>query len=143
MTRRARRPDRRSGQALVEFSFGILIFLTMFVGLVDLGRAVLTFNGVAQAAREIARETSLHPGTGALGASAESQAVVAVQKRIVPGLQDPVYLCYDIEGVLQLDTCQASDWVRVDVSATFRPSLPLLTMFGPLTLTSSSSTEIQ
>lgn len=115
----------------------------MFIGLIDLGRAVLTFNGVAQAAREIARETSLHPGNGALGASAESQAVVATQKRLVPGLEDPTYECFDIAGVLQVDACQASDWVRVNVSAEFRPSLPLLTMLGPLTLTSSSSTEIQ
>ncbi len=127
----------------MEFSFGILIFLAIFVGLIDLSRAVMTFNGVAQAAREIARETSLHPGTGALGASPESQAVVATQKRLVPGLQDPTYECYDITGVLQVDACQASDWVRVNASAIFQPSMPLLTMLGPLTLTSSSSTELQ
>jgi TadE-like protein len=140
---RTRRAGREGGQALVEFSFGILIFLALFVGMIDLARAVLTFNGVAQAAREVARETSVHAGDGALGASPESLAAVATQQGLVPGLQPPVYLCFDIEGVLQFDACQPADWVRVDMTAVFQPSLPVLTMLGPLTLTSSSSAEIQ
>lgn len=140
---RRRRHERTRGQALVEFSFGILIFLAVFVGMIDLARAVLTFNGVAQAAREIARETSVHPGDGTLGGSPESLAAYATQRGIVPGLQAPVYECYDIEGVLQLDTCQPADWVRVNATAIFQPSLPVLTMLGPLSLTSTSSAEIQ
>jgi hypothetical protein len=143
MSRHGGRRDRSRGQALVEFSFGILIFLALFVGMIDLSRAVLTFNGVASAAREIARETSIHPGTGNLGESAESLAVVAIQRRMVPGFQDPEYQCFDIEAVLQVDACQPADWVRVNVTAVFYPSLPVLTMLGPLTLTSSSSSEIQ
>lgn len=137
------RGRRERGQALVEFSFGILIFLALFVGMIDLARAVFTFNGVAQAAREIARETSVHPGTGALGDSPESLAILATQVGLVPGLQSPVYECFDIEGVLQVDTCQPADWVRVTAIATFQPSLPVLTMLGPLTLSSTSSAEIQ
>lgn len=138
-----RRREHGAGQALVEFSFGILVFLALFVGMVDLGRAVLAFNGVAQAAREIARETSVHPGTGTLGGSPETQAVIATQRALVPGMQTPVFQCFDIEGVLQVDACQSADWVRVDVSAIFQPSLPVLTMLGPLTVSSSSSAEIQ
>ncbi len=120
-----------------------MIFLALFVGMIDLSRAVLTFNGVASAAREIARETSIHPGNGDLGDSAESLAAVATQKRLVPGFQDPEYQCFDIEGTLQVDACQPADWVRVNATAVFHPSLPVLTMLGPLTLTSSSSSEIQ
>jgi len=140
---RARPTRREDGQALVEFSFGILVFLAMFLGMVDLARAVFTFNGVAQAAREIARETSLHPGSGAIGTSAESVAVYHVQRSLVPGLEAPVYSCYSIEGVLQLDGCQSADWVRVTASAVFQPSLPVLTFLGPLTVSSTSSAEIQ
>ncbi|MGZ8567620.1 MAG: TadE/TadG family type IV pilus assembly protein, partial [Actinomycetota bacterium] len=130
--------DRSRGQALIEFSFGIMIFLALFVGMIDLARAVLMFNGVASAAREIARETSIHPGSGDLGDSAESLAAVTIQKRLVPGFQDPEYQCFDIEGVLQVDACQSADWVRVNATAVFHPALPVLTMLGPLTLTSSS-----
>ena len=63
-----RRRDPR-GQGLVEFAFAIIIFLTVFVGTVDMARGVFTFNGVSEAAREISRETSVHPGTGAIGIS--------------------------------------------------------------------------
>ena len=141
--KRSARSRLEGGQALVEFSFAILVFLALFVGMIDLGRAVLTFNGVAQAAREIARETSVHPGDGALGASPESLAVVATQRTFVPGLLTPVYQCFDLEGTLQVDACQPADWVRVDASAVFTPSLPLLTFLGPLTVSSTSSAEIQ
>ncbi len=143
MSDSVRRRDRQHGQALVEFSFAILVFLALFVGLIDLARAVFTFNGVAQAAREIARETSVHPGDGAIGESAESIAVYNVQRGLVPGLEAPAYSCYSIEGVLQLDGCQPADWVRVTASADFQPSLPLLTFLGTLTVSSTSSAEIQ
>lgn len=135
--------DGRGGQALVEFSFAILVFLFLFIGLIDLGRGVFTFNGVSQAAREIARETSVHPGSGGLGTSPESQAMVGTQRGLVPGLQTPTYGCFDIAGTAQADACAAGDWVRVTTTAVFQPSLPLLAALGPMTLSSSSSAEIQ
>ena len=39
------------------------IFLLLLFGVVDLGRGIYQFNGVSQAAREIARVTSVHRGT--------------------------------------------------------------------------------
>lgn len=131
------------GQALVEFSFGIIVFMMLFIGMIDLGRGVFMFNGVAQAAREIARETSVYPGGGALGAGAESIAIVVIQQGLVPGLGAPVYQCFDIAGVLQVDDCQSGDWVRVTVSTTFQPAVPFMAAFGPFVLDSSSSAEIQ
>ena len=143
-TSRRRRPGTRvRGQALVEFAFGIIIFLAIFVGIVDLARGVFLFNGVSGAAREVARETSIHPGDGALGESAESVAAYTAQIGLVPGLQPPAYECYDLAGVLQFDTCRAGDWVRVTVTTTFQPSMPLLAALGPLTFSSTSSAEIQ
>lgn len=47
--------DRTRGQALVEFSLIIPIFLLLFVGLFDLGRAVFAYNTLTNAAREGAR----------------------------------------------------------------------------------------
>lgn len=138
-----RRRDRSGGQALVEFSIGILVFLTLFIAMIDLARGVFMYNGVSQAAREIARETSVHPGDGALGASPESAAVYATQRGLVPGLAAPTYECFDIEGVLQFDGCKPGDWVRVTTTTRFVPSLPFLTALVTLDLTSASSAEIQ
>jgi Flp pilus assembly protein TadG len=140
MSTLARRSD---GQALVEFAFGMVVFMMLLIGIVDLGRGVFMFDGVSQAAREIARETSVYPGTGALGDSPETQAVLATQRGLVPGLGNPVYQCFDIAGVLQTDVCQPGDWVRVTTSTTFRPAIPFLAGLGPFTFTSSSSAEIQ
>ncbi len=96
------------GQALVEFSFGIIIFLVLFVGIIDLARGVFLFNGVSQAAREIARETSVHPGAGRPSARApRPPRSVDVQSGLVPGLRTPTYACVDLAGVLQFDTCRA------------------------------------
>jgi len=46
---------RSSGQALVEFSLIIPLFLLLLVGLFDLGRAVFAYNTLTNAAREGAR----------------------------------------------------------------------------------------
>src|SRR5688572_17121227 len=50
-----RGPDRRRGQALVEFALIIPLFLLLLVGIFDLGRAVFAFNTLTNAAREGAR----------------------------------------------------------------------------------------
>jgi Flp pilus assembly protein TadG len=137
-----RRRDPR-GQGLVEFSFAIIIFLTVFVGTIDMARGVFTFNGVADAARQITRETSVHPGSGAIGTSAETVAMVAAQQGLVQGLSVTSYACVDLAGDPVSGTCKPGDWVRVSVEATFYPVLPLLTALGPIVLTSVSSAEIQ
>ena len=71
------------GQALVEFSLTIVIFLVLLMAIVDLGRGIYQFNGVSEAAREIARVTSVHQGTG-LGNSPETINVVKAQKKLDP-----------------------------------------------------------
>lgn len=136
-----RRRDPR-GQGLVEFSFAIIIFLTVFVGTVDLARGVFTFNGLSDAARQITRETSVHPGT-AIGTSPETIAMVAASGTLVQGLTVTSYACVDLAGDPVVGTCKPGDWVRVSVQAQFYPVLPLLTALGPVVLTSVSSAEIQ
>ncbi len=111
--------------------------------MIDLARAVFIFNGVAQAAREIARETSVHPGRATIGRQRRVPRGRRHPARPGPWASDACLPCYDIEGVLQLDGCQSADWVRVTAIADFQPSLPLLTMLGPMTVSSTSSAEIQ
>ena len=131
-----------AGQGLVEFALGITIFLTILIGLVDLARAAWLFNGVSDAAREIARVTSVHPGSS-LGNSSETTSSVSGERNLVPGLSVTSYTCLEIDGSTVTGTCQPGNWVRVAVQTSFQPILPLLAPFGPITFTTSSSAKIQ
>ena len=130
-----------AGQATVEFSLAVLVFLTILAGMFDLGRAVYTYNGVAEAAREIARVTSVHPGT-TLGTSSETLAVIGSQQGLVPGLEAPTFTCVDIDGSVISGTCAPGKWVKVVVSAPYQPATPLIGLAGPFTLESSSRVQI-
>jgi Flp pilus assembly protein TadG len=130
------------GQALVEFSLAIVVFLVLLMGVFDLGRAIYQYNGVAQAAREIARVTSVHPGPDfrtTVGRSAETNAVIATQTRLIPNLQDPEISCVAIDGTEILTTCTPEDWVNVSIEAPYTPITPLLGLTGTWNLFSSST----
>jgi Flp pilus assembly protein TadG len=58
-----RHRDRSRGQGLGEFALVLPIFLTILIGMVDLGRAVWANNSVANAAREAARFAAVHGGS--------------------------------------------------------------------------------
>jgi Flp pilus assembly protein TadG len=140
MGRQKRR--RSGGQALVEFSLTVGIFLIMLMGIFDLGRAIYMYNGVAEAAREIARVTSVHPGT-TLGDSTETAAVVTTQKGLIPNLGNPTFACRNIDNTAYTGTCTAPDHsVRVTISAVYTPATPVLSFLGTITLSSSSSARV-
>jgi hypothetical protein len=142
VTRFGPRGRRDEGQSLVEFALGITIFLTILIGLVDLARAAFLFNGVSDAAREIARVTSVHPGAS-LGSSSETTTSVSNERSLVPGLSVTSYSCIDLAGAAVTGTCQPGDWVKVSVQTSFQPILPLLAPLGPITFTTASSAKIQ
>lgn len=54
---------RARGQALVEFSLVLPIFLIMLMAVVDIGRAIWAQNSLASAAREGARYAIVHGGS--------------------------------------------------------------------------------
>jgi Flp pilus assembly protein TadG len=137
--------DREYGQALVEFSLAIVVFLFLMMAIFDFGRAILQYNGVAQAAREIARVTATHEGTDfttTAGRSAETNAVIATQKLLVPYLQDPTITCVRIDGSVVTGTCQEGQWINVVIHAPYTPVTPLLGLTGSWNLF-SSSTSVQ
>ena len=131
-----------AGQALVEFSLAIIVFLVLLMGIVDMGRGIYAYNGVSQAAREIARVASVHPGS-TLGSSTETTNVVATQQRLVPGLGAPAFSCVDIAGSPVTDTCRRGDWVRVQISAPWTPVTPLLGLAGTWNLASTTTMKIE
>ena len=97
--------SRETGQALVEFSLAIIVFMVLIMGIIDLGRLVYQYNGASQAARALARETSVHPGSP-LGTSAETTAVLATQRQLMP-VGTATYACVDIAGATVSGTCDA------------------------------------
>ena len=131
-----------SGQGVTEMALVLIPFLLLLFGIVDLGRGIYAYNGVAEAARELARVTSVHAGEP-LGTSPETDAVLATPYALVPGLEAPVFTCVDITGVAASDDpCRPGNRVRVSVSAPFQPVTPLLIGLGTMTIESASSMQI-
>lgn len=125
------------GQALVEFALAILVFLVMIIAIFDVGRGIYTYNGVAEASREIARITSTHLGSP-LGTSPETVQRVSVQKGLTPGMQDPTIGCVDLYDAAA--SCDSGNYVKVAVTAPYRP-ISFLDL-PPLTLAATSSVQI-
>ena len=130
------------GQALVEFSLAIVVFLLLMMGVIDVGRGIYQYNGVSEAARELARVTSVHPGS-TLGNSPETAAVLATQKNLIPNLGNPTYTCVGIDGAAIAGSCLPDNLVRVTITAPYSPVTPLLGLTGPWTMPSTSAVTIQ
>lgn len=157
MSGRIRRPggkvsgrSKAHGQALVEFSIALIPFLFLLMGAVDLGRGIYVNNAVAQAAREIARVTVVHPCTGSpcTTYSAQTQAVISTQMTLVPGMTQSsvVVVCTDIADtalVAQADgSCPPNSFYRATVTVPFSVLTPLLPVPKNFTLSAISHVEI-
>ena len=136
-----RRRDRSQGQALVEFSLVLIVFLVLMMAIVDLGRGIYMYNGVSQAAREVARVTSVHPGA-TLGTSTQTKGVIATQKGLIPNLKDPSFACVDIDASVVTGDCEPGHRVRVTIVAPYTPVTPVLGLVGTWNMSSTSSVEI-
>ena len=150
--RRRRRPDRpdRSGQALVEFAVAIIPFLMLLMAVVDLGRGIYMMNGTSEAARDIARVTSVHPwnNTGDLGSSPQAAAVIATQRGLIPNLTiNPSVdiTCVDsLDQLLADSACQpgSENYIKVHVTAPYVPVTPLVSAFGSHVFDSTSRIQV-
>ena len=136
----------------MEFSLVLIPFLWILMGITDLGRGIYMNNGVGQAARELARATSVHPcDPGAkvctLGTSAETAETLGTQEALVPGLGEAgssvTFACTTInDEVLSSVNCPSGAFVRVHVTVPFQVITPLLSMVGPSVLASTSHVQI-
>ena len=130
---------------MVEFSLAILIFLVLLMGIVDFGMSIYKYNGVSQAAREIARVASVHQGS--VWGSSEIIGVVATQQKLIPGLSSPTFTCTQVDGTAQTMTssgqCPPNAYVQVEVTAPYRAATPVLGLIGTITMKGSSSAQIQ
>jgi len=131
---------------MVEFALAIIVFLVLAMGIFDFGMAIYKYNGVSQAAREIARVASVHQGSLAFGVSNEITAVVATQRTLIPGLSGPTFACQAVDGTavpLQNNRCPSTGFVNVTITAPYRAATPLLGLLGTWTMKGSSSAQIQ
>ena len=148
-----KRRDR--GQALVEFSLILIPFLWILMGIVDLGRGIYVYNGVNQAARELARVTSVHQCNGSpgcpLGTSSETAQVFGTQQKLVPGFggtgSTVTYACTDVTDATETEldpsgSCPSQAFVRGTVSVPFSAVTPVLGGFLPSSLSSASHVQI-
>src|SRR5690348_1671588 len=102
------------------------------MAVIDLGRGIYMYNGVAESARELARVTSVHQGT-ALGNSSQTAGVLNAQKKLIPNLQNPTYECVDITDTsvaLEKGLCpvNAGNRVKVTITAPYQPITPLISL---------------
>jgi Flp pilus assembly protein TadG len=133
------------GQSLVEFALTVVIFIGLLMGVFDLGRAVFMSNGVAEAAREIARVASVHPGNPISSPSTEMQQVIDAQQGIIHSLADPTFECVDVLGQTTSPpsaACLPGDFVKVEIHAAFTPVTPIFNLMS-LDLASTSSVQVE
>lgn len=135
----------------MEFSIALIPFLYLLMGTVDLGRGIYTNNGVAQAAREIARVTSVHQCVGPCTSatwSTETLAVVNTQKQLVPGLPTSgiTIECVDVADtaitVAAGKSCLWPNYIRVTTSVSFSVITPLLPVPKPMTFSSTAHVQV-
>lgn len=131
------------GQALVEFSISIIVFLMLLMAVFDFGRAIYTNNGLAQAAREVARTASVHQGDSDW--SDEAKATIATQKTLVPGLTFPLWKCVgsgdtnDSAGTTE--HCAEHSYIVVTARSTYKP-ISLLGFLGTINLEAKSRIQV-
>jgi hypothetical protein len=119
--------DRRRGQALVELALVLPAFLLAFVGLLDLGSAVFSYNSLTNAAREGARLAIVNQDEKSVIKRAKAQVAVAE-------IDDPSVTV----GFFQQATSGGPDTTRpcspvavgclavVSFEATYRPFTPII-----------------
>ena len=114
------------------------------MGVLDFGMAIYKYNGVSQAAREIARVASFHEGSNF--SSAEISSVVATQQGLISGLSSPTFACQTITraAVTPVSSkCPTTAFVSVNVTAQYKAVTPLLGLLGTWTMTGSSTAQVQ
>ena len=148
-TIRAGRTSGR-GQSLVEFAVVLPIFMLLFFGIVDGGRAVFANNDMAQATRNVARvaSTVCFQTTPACDrTSGPIQAAISSQGSGM--LVSPTWTITCVNPATGAaptnsgsDFCKVGYLVRVTVSAPFLFVTPVASSFGPISLGSKTEQEI-
>lgn len=146
-----RNQKAHKGQGLVEFALILPVFLMLIMGIVEFGRLMITYSGVASASREAAR----------YGASVGTNASGAEHFRDCAGIRDearrvaPLTPLEDSDIVIEYDNpatgfhtaacppvqLALGDRIIVTVTFTFEPIVPLINL-PPLPLRSTTARTV-
>jgi Flp pilus assembly protein TadG len=137
------RASGERGQSVVEFSIAVTVFLMLLMAVFDFGRGIYMYNGVSQAAREVARTASVHQGK--TDWSAEAKSTIATQKGLVPGLALPLWTCVastDASNAAGTSgECDEGSYVVVTARATYTP-VSLLGFLGTIKVEAKSRIQV-
>lgn len=138
---------RKRGQTLVEFALILPAFLMLIVGIVEFGRMMITYAGVASASREAARYGAT-VGVNAFGTEhyADCAGIRAEAKRvavIAPITDADISIQYDnpstgfFEASCPPSQFELGDRIIVSVGISFEPIVPLIDL-GNIPMTSET-----
>lgn len=142
-------PRRMKGQSLVEMAFALPVFLIVVFGVMDIGRAVYTYNGLSNLARESSHyamlEYSTDPTSPCFWASFNSADCLTQVKNYAVGLnQVPgIYgMNVSVDLVACQGTCTGSGYpITVSMATHFQPVSTSILNIGPFDITSSSTEQ--
>ncbi len=134
---------RDRGQSLVEMALVMPILILILMGLFDLGRAIVAYNTVSEAARNGARVSIVNQTTADICQVAAERAVaLALPTACAPNANSPgVWVTASSGGA----SCTAINCVQtVKVTYRFSPITPIIgSILGSITLSSSSSLPVE
>jgi Flp pilus assembly protein TadG len=140
----------RNGITMVECAIALPVMFVLLFAMLDLGIAAARFNVLAEAARRIARDASIHgsssPDASAKygpaaysGTAADSSPIVQSAANLLPTMPKPRVNI----RVTWLDGDNSPhDRVEVEVAFRHEPLIPALFMWGPIDLRSVSTMRI-
>ena len=150
MNGRATHPRRGRGQSLVEFALVLPVITLVVLGLFDLGRAVFSYNTLAQAARQASR-------TAIVDQNSDRVKTAAVAAAPSIGLRaSNVTVCFKTADTMQTncsspttDNCPSTQRLIgclaiVTASYSYVPMTPVIsTLWSTISLTSTSIQPIE
>ena len=146
-----RRQTPRRGSTLVEGAIVLMAFLTLIVGTIDLGLAVLRYNGASQAARSAARlaivrgnitpraTSSWGPGAVTVKGDDTASEISNAVRPYLAGL-DPSKVTIKLEW--PASTNAPDDQVKVTITTTYQPMLTFVLGSSAINLSASSTMRI-
>jgi Flp pilus assembly protein TadG len=141
------RRNRSRGQSLVEFALVLPVFMVLVFGILDGGRAILTYNDVAQATRNVARVASVtcfDTATRCDATTSGAPVADAIGEQLAfQGTVTWTVTCIDPDTNAPPGACNPGHIVRVTATSTVDFATPVIGQaLGPLSVSATTEAEI-
>lgn len=142
---------RERGQAVVESAISIVVFVTIVMGVIDMGRAGYTYNGISNVAREASHYAMVEFSSDSQSACFwnafdPSGCLAAIKSYVVGQHMSPGLSTNDLSVGLTTQcntstTCNVGMPISVSVSSQFRPVATSLLGIGPFSINAVSTDQ--